>query len=117
MQELNRGMDLRVTPFLTAGGSSTLASGEESNNWEQDVGLDMKYGLSSGLNLDLTVNTDFAQAEVDDEQVNLTRFLLFSSLKTRLFSREFESRVGSANPFNRYAELFQSSHRPHRERG
>lgn len=109
MQELNRGMDLRVTPFVTAGGSSTLASGEQSNDWQQDVGLDMKYGLSSGLNLDLTVNTDFAQAEVDDEQVNLTRFALFFPEKRDFFlENSGKFRVGSANPFNRYAELFFS---------
>ena len=41
-----------------------------------DVDLDVKCGVTSGLNLDLTLNTDFAQVEVDEQQVNLTRFPL-----------------------------------------
>jgi hypothetical protein len=41
------------------------------------VGGDAKYGLTPNLTLDLTVNTDFAQVEVDEQQVNLTRFNLF----------------------------------------
>ncbi len=42
-----------------------------------DAGLDLKYGLTPGLTLDATVNTDFSQVEVDQERVNLTRFPLF----------------------------------------
>lgn len=111
MQSLNRGLDLRVTPFVTGGGSSTQGSNLEhgSHDWTQDVGLDVKYGISASLNLDLTVNTDFAQAEVDDEQVNLTRFALFFPEKRDFFlENSGKFRIGSANPFNRYAELFFS---------
>jgi len=109
MESLNRGMDLRVTPFVTGGGSSTLESNVESNDWQRDYGLDVKYGLTAGLNLDLTLNTDFAQAEVDDEQVNLTRFALFFPEKRDFFlENSGQFRIGSANPFNRYAELFFS---------
>ena len=42
-----------------------------------DVGLDVKWGVRADLTLDLTVNTDFAQVEADEQQVNLTRFPLF----------------------------------------
>jgi hypothetical protein len=42
-----------------------------------DAGFDVKYGLTPGLTLDLTWNTDFSQVEVDQERVNLTRFPLF----------------------------------------
>ena len=109
MESLNRGMDLRVTPFVTGGGSSTLESNVESNDWQRDYGLDVKYGLTAGLNLDLTLNTDFAQSEVDDEQVNLTRFALFFPEKRDFFlENSGQFRIGSANPFNRYAELFFS---------
>lgn len=52
-----------------------------------DVGLDVKYGLTSDLTLDVTVNTDFAQVEADDHQVNLTRFSLFFPEK-RVFFQE-----------------------------
>ena len=109
LESLNRGLDLRVTPFVTGGGTSTRESNIESNDWQRDAGLDVKYGLSAGLNLDLTINTDFAQAEVDDEQVNLTRFALFFPEKRDFFlENSGQFRIGSANPFNRYAELFFS---------
>jgi hypothetical protein len=52
-----------------------------------DVGGDIKYALASNLTLDVTVNTDFAQAEADNQQVNLTRFSLFFPEK-RLFFQE-----------------------------
>ena len=50
-----------------------------------DVGLDARYGVTAGLNLDVTVNTDFAQIEVDEQQVNLTRFGLFFPEKRDFF--------------------------------
>ena len=49
------------------------------------VGGDAKIGITQSLTLDLTVNTDFAQAEVDDQQVNLTRFPLFFPEKRGFF--------------------------------
>lgn len=48
-------------------------------------GLDVKYGLTNNLTLDLTVNTDFAQVEADNEQINLTRFSLFFPEKRTFF--------------------------------
>ena len=51
----------------------------------QDIGLDVKYPLTSNLTLDLTVNTDFAQVEADDQQVNLSRFSLFFPEKRQFF--------------------------------
>ncbi len=50
-----------------------------------DVGGDLRYALAGNLTLDLTVNTDFAQAEADDQQVNLTRFSLFQPEKRQFF--------------------------------
>ena len=50
-----------------------------------DAGLDVKYGLSSELTLDLTANTDFSQVEADDLQINLTRFSLFFPEKREFF--------------------------------
>ncbi|MCZ6769447.1 MAG: DUF5916 domain-containing protein [Acidobacteria bacterium] len=47
--------------------------------------VDVKYGLTSGLTLDLTVNTDFSQVEADTQQVNLTRFALFFPEKRDFF--------------------------------
>jgi hypothetical protein len=70
-----------------------------------EAGLDLKFGLTSNLTLDLTVNTDFAQVEADDYQVNLTRFSLFFPEK-RLF---FLERAGIFDfSFGEYNQLFYS---------
>ena len=45
-----------------------------NNDFDPDVGLDAKYGVTANLTADVTINTDFAQVEVDEQQVNLTRF-------------------------------------------
>ena len=50
-----------------------------------DVGLDAKYGITQSLTADFTFNTDFAQVEVDEQQVNLTRFNLFFPEKREFF--------------------------------
>jgi len=50
-----------------------------------NAGLDVKYGLTNNLTMDLTINTDFAQVEADDEQINLTRFSLFFPEKRTFF--------------------------------
>ena len=50
-----------------------------------DLGVDLKYALTQGLTLDVTVNTDFAQVEADEQQINLTRFSLFFPEKREFF--------------------------------
>ena len=71
-----------LTPYLLAGRSRLARLDAAGTGYEspadptRDAGLDLKYGLTGSLTLDLTVNTDFAQVEADDEQVNLTRFSL-----------------------------------------
>ena len=50
-----------------------------------DAGVDVKYGVTQGLNADFTYNTDFAQVEVDEQQINLTRFSLFFPEKREFF--------------------------------
>ena len=55
------------------------------NAGDGDVGVDVKYGLTQNLTADFTYNTDFAQVEVDEQQVNLTRFSLFFPEKREFF--------------------------------
>ncbi|MCU0407320.1 MAG: DUF5916 domain-containing protein, partial [Bacteroidales bacterium] len=55
------------------------------NSPEFEAGLDVKYGITSNLVMDLTVNTDFAQVESDEQQVNLTRFSLYFPEKRTFF--------------------------------
>lgn len=70
-----------------------------------EAGLDVKYGITNNLTVDLTVNTDFAQVEADDQQVNLTRFSLFFPEK-RLFFQERAS-IFDFN-FDEFNRLFYS---------
>src|SRR5262245_30785579 len=56
-----------------------------SNHTTSDFGLDVKYGVTKNLTADFTLNTDFAQVEVDDQQVNLTRFNLVFPEKREFF--------------------------------
>ena len=106
--DVDRGMDLRVTPYVLAGGKQQAGGSSSGGRGYGDVGLDAKYGVASGLNLDLTVNTDFAQVEVDEQQVNLTRFPLFFPEKRDFFLENagmFDVGAGSSG-FGRQASLF-----------
>ena len=55
------------------------------NDVDGDAGVDVKYGITHGLTADFTYNTDFAQVEDDEQQVNLTRFSLFFPEKREFF--------------------------------
>ena len=110
---VNRGLDLRMTPYMLAGGrqdraAGTVAGGGLDGSGFNDYGLDVKYGVASGLNLDLTLNTDFAQVEVDEQQVNLTRFPLFFPEKRDFFLENAGMfNVGApGSGFGRVADLF-----------
>ena len=83
---VQEGWNLRVKPFLTGALKSTLApTGEYEDDDSVEVGGDLKWGIARALSLDLTVNTDFAETEVDDLQTNLTRFSLFQAEKREFF--------------------------------
>jgi TolB-like protein len=104
---VERGMDLRITPYVLAGGRQDRAAtaGLDDSGFN-DIGLDVKYGLSSGLNLDVTVNTDFAQVEVDEQQVNLTRFPLFFPEKRDFFLENAGMFSVKSQGIGRLADLF-----------
>ena len=70
-----------------------------------EPGLDIKYGLANNMIMDVTVNTDFAQVEMDDQQVNLTRFSLYMPEK-RMFFLEQASIFDFS--FGGYSNLFYS---------
>ena len=55
------------------------------NRGHGEFGVDVKYGITQNLTADFTYNTDFAQVEVDEQQVNLTRFSLFFPEKREFF--------------------------------
>ena len=80
---LRRGRYAEVKPFATAG--TQRMAGDTIFRQQTDVGLDVKYSLTSNLTFDLTWNTDFAQVETDNVQINLTRFDLFYPEKREFF--------------------------------
>ena len=83
LPDVNQGRNLRLKPTFTSG--ATRATGAAGFDGTADAGLDLKYGVTPALTLDLTVNPDFAQVEADEQQVNLTRFSLFYPEKREFF--------------------------------
>lgn len=69
--------NLTAKPYMVADDKSGSTVEEDIAGSSADAGFDIKYGVTPGLTLDLTYNTDFSQVEVDQERVNLTRFPLF----------------------------------------
>jgi hypothetical protein len=74
---LRQGRNIQVKPYAIASSASGVQVLPPSQGGKADVGGDLKYGVTPALTLDLTYNTDFSQVEVDQEQVNLTRFSRF----------------------------------------
>lgn len=88
LKNVARGKNLEIKPYVITGvqeSRSDLGQAETTTDVTQDVGGDLKYGINSSLTLDLTVNTDFAQVEADNVQLNLTRFSLFFPEKREFF--------------------------------
>ena len=73
-----------VTPYVLGSAQRDFTQGTDTEH-SGELGGDAKIGLTSSLMLDLSVNTDFAQVEVDEQQVNLTRFNLFFPEKRPFF--------------------------------
>jgi len=77
--------DIKLTPYALASANQDDALSGTTLDRKGDVGLDVKWGVTPGVTADFTVNTDFAQVEADEEQVNLTRFDLFFPEKRPFF--------------------------------
>jgi hypothetical protein len=94
-----------VSPYVLGDAFKDYLVSDPEADFGGKVGGDAKLGLNQSLTLDLTVNTDFAQAEVDDQQINLTRFSLFYPEKRAFFLENAGTfSVGAG----RSAELFFS---------
>ncbi|HCR48725.1 MAG TPA: hypothetical protein DIW24_03785, partial [Bacteroidetes bacterium] len=86
IKNVNRGRNLQIKPYAIVGAQRNLQTNNTAKNEiVRNAGVDVKYGLSSNLTLDLTYNTDFAQVEADAAQINLTRFNLFLPEKREFF--------------------------------
>jgi hypothetical protein len=77
--------DLKLLPYVSGAINDERTLRTDTVSRAGDVGLDVKWGVRADLTLDLTVNTDFAQVEADEQQVNLTRFPLFFPEKRPFF--------------------------------
>ena len=95
LEGISPSRHLELLPYLLPGASYTSGIDGGEGDLDLDIkygevqihrdnafaflkgGLDLKYGVTPNLTADLTFNTDFAQVEADQEQVNLTRFSLF----------------------------------------
>jgi hypothetical protein len=85
---LETGLKLRVKPYALAGGRRNASGAESFSTVHRvtDLGLEvLKFSLTPGLTAEVTANTDFAQTEVDEAVVNLTRFPLFFPEKREFF--------------------------------
>lgn len=84
---------LYITPYGLFGNnrSNTLNADSSGYNLDSDIqtelGFDLRYNVTSNLTLDVTVNTDFAQVEADDQQLNLSRFSIFFPEKRQFFQQ------------------------------
>ena len=80
------GTRLEIKPYGIADTATDFgAIASAATTIGSDAGFDVKYGVTQGLTADFTYNTDFAQVEVDEQQVNLTRFGLFFPEKREFF--------------------------------
>src|SRR6187549_1658453 len=78
--------NLEIKPYAVSGVTSDASViPAVSNDVSGDIGVDVKYGLTQNLTADFTYNTDFAQVEADEQQINLTRFSLFFPEKREFF--------------------------------
>ena len=83
---LKQGLGLELVPSLAVSRSTDFVAGTSTSDTKPS--LDLAYRITPQLNASLTINTDFSATEVDDRQVNLTRFGLFFPEKRDFFLRE-----------------------------
>ena len=91
LEEVEARRAVHVTPYALGGGGHTHDLAPDGSAYlratggVREAGLDVQYGLGPSFTLDLSLNTDFAQVEADDQEVNLDRFSLFFPEKRRFF--------------------------------
>lgn len=95
-----------ITPYVLGGFDQNHSLQNLSNDYKRndnhttEIGIDLKVPVSVNMNLDVTVNTDFAQVEADEAQINLTRTPLFFPEKRQFFQERsdiFDFNLGGSN--------------------
>ncbi len=94
LNNISQGFGLEIKPYATLGRNNTpniiedgvfMPNPDEQSDDPRDIGLDVSYNITSSLRGALSVNTDFAEVDVDQRRVNLTRFPLFFQEKRDFF--------------------------------
>jgi hypothetical protein len=83
--DLPERRDVKLTPYVLGSVNKDYTRRTRQLDRNGDIGADFKWGIRPNLTFDATINTDFAQVEADEEQVNLTRFDLFFPEKRAFF--------------------------------
>ncbi len=105
-EDIKSSKPLYITPYVLGGFGQEHVLNDQETDWirkddrEINAGLDVKYSLTSNMTIDLTLNTDFAQVEADDQMINLTRFSLFFPEKRQFFLERasiFDFNTGLSN--------------------
>jgi hypothetical protein len=100
---ISQGIGLEVVPYGIAKNSREGSAPDRETSTSADAGLDINYSITPSLKASVTVNTDFAEAEVDQRRINLTRFPLFFPERRDFFlegANIFEfAPSSSVNPF------------------
>ena len=95
-----QGKNIAIIPYISARTDRNESSDPKSSS-SLDAGVDAKIAISTGLNLDLTVNPDFSQVDVDRQVTNLTRFNIFFPERRQFF-------LENADIFNGYGQFANS---------
>ena len=82
---LKNPKNLKLIPYVIGQAVSKKSMSSSTFTQNGDLGTDIKYSLTPGLTMDLTYNTDFAQVEVDEQQINIDRVNLFFPEKRAFF--------------------------------
>ena len=82
LEGIHQGRNLKIKPY---GISKSFDTASSKRSQAVDAGLDVKYGLTESMTVDLGYRTDFSQVEADQQQINLTRFNLFFPEKREFF--------------------------------
>ena len=83
LRDISPGRSLELRPYGLVGVDHSESEGATETRLE--AGIDVKWGVTEALTADFTLNTDFAQEEVDTQQINFTRFSLFFPEKRQFF--------------------------------
>jgi len=102
ISNITQGIGLDLKPFLVGAGGNAPGFGEPATTGNVDAGLDAFYNVTPALKANFTINTDFAETEVDQRRTNLTRFPLFFPEKREFFldgANYFDFGSGGVTPF------------------